>query len=248
MRTSCFPLSYILPDTLSRDHPFHIQFRPFHKMVASLLLRVLSTAAFFTSFTLAQLSGSITFDGAQTLQVVIQNPSQSNLTIPGTNNLFDRQNLMAYRPITITNLTGAKLTLNGTEYTPPNLSDDVFQDIPPGGSYVRNLNVSEYILGETSQGLSLNSQSTCFIASLPPSVYALNTTGITSSQTIATYYLSKGLQTISITSQPFHFNYSVPIAFTTDQAAAIKNDVNVRRLAAQGVGINTRRRSKRRTQ
>jgi len=217
-------------------------------MGASSLLHVLSTAAFFTSFTLAQLTGSITFDGAQTLQVVIQNPTQSNMTIPGTNNLFDRQNVMAYAPITISNLTGAKLTLNGTEYIPPNLTDDVFQDIPPGGSYVRNLNVSEYILGETSQGLSLNSQSQCFIARLPPSAYTLNVTGITSAQTIATYYLSKGLQTTTITSQPLHFNYTVPIAFTTDQAEAIKNDGNVRRLAEQRSGINTRGKSRRRTQ
>lgn len=216
-------------------------------MAASPLLQVLSTAGFFASVTLSQLTGSIVFDGAQTLQVVIQNPTQSNLTIPGTNNLFDRQNVMAYAPITITNLTGAKLTLNGTEYIPPNLTDDVFQDIPAGGSYVRNLNVSEYILGQTSQGLSLNGQSQCFIASLPPSAYALNVTGITSAQTIATYYLSKGLQTVTITAQPLHFNYTVPIAFTTDQAAAIKNDGNVRRLAEQRSGINTRGRSRRST-
>lgn len=216
-------------------------------MAASSLLQVLSTAAFFTSFTLAQLTGSIIFDGAQTLQVVIQNPSQSNLTIPGTNNLFDRQNVIAYAPITISNLTGSKVTLNGTEYTPPSLSDEVFQDIAPGGSYVRNLNVSAYILGETSQGISLNSQSICFIASLPPSVYALNVTGITIGQTLATYYLSKGLQTISITSQPLHFNYTVPVAFTTDQAAAIKNDANVRRLSGTTSGINSSGKSRRRT-
>lgn len=216
-------------------------------MAAFSLLQVLSTAAFFTSFALAQLSGSVTFDGVQTLQVIIQNPSESNLTIPGTNNLFDRQNVIAYRPLTISNLTGTKLTLNGTEYTPPDLTDDVFQDIAPGGSYVRNLNVSAYILGETSQGLSLNSQSLCFVATLPRSVYALNVTGITSGQTLATYYLSKGLQTISITSQPLHFNYTVPTAFTPDQAAAIKNDGNVRRLAGVTAAINTRGRSRRRT-
>lgn len=247
MRTSCFPLPYILLDILSRDLPFHTHIGSFSNMAASLLLQVLSTAAFFASLTVAQLSGTLAFDGIQTIQVVIQNPTQSNLTIPGTNNLFDRQNLMAYAPITISNLTGSKLTLNGTEYTPPNLSDDVFQDIAPGGSYIRNLNVSEYILGGTSQGISLNTQSLCFIASLPPSVYALNVTGITSAQTIATYYLSKGLQTVSIAAPPLHFNYTVPLPFSPDQAAAIKNDVNVRRLAEQRAGINSRGTIGRRT-
>lgn len=181
--------------------------------MASSLLRVLGATALFTSCVLAQLTGSLTYDGVETLQAVIENPTQSNFTIPGSNNLFDRQNVMAYNPISITNLTGGKITLNGTENQPPPLSDDVFQTIPPGGSYIRNLNVSEYLLRESAQGLALNTVSQCFIATLPPSVYALNVTGITGAQTVATYYLDKGLQAVSITSVPLHFNFSVPADF-----------------------------------
>ena len=220
-------------------------------MAPSLIATVLGVTSFFVSLTVAQLSGSLVFDYQETIQVTIENDSNSNLTIPGTNNLFDRQNLMAYAPITITNLTKSPVTLNGTRYAAPPLSDDVFQDLPPGGSYVRNLNVSQYILGGTSDGLGLNVMSECFIASLPSYVYALNVTGITSEQDVATYYLSKGLQAVTIKSVPLHFNYTVPLDFTPDQAAAIKNDANVRRLAEQkpgSVSVETRGRPRRRFQ
>lgn len=218
----------------------------------SILCKFCGVAALFASFAVAQLGGSLSYDGEETLQILIENSSESNLTFPGTNNLFDRQNLMAYAPITLTNLTGSPITLNGTRYAAPQLSDDVFQDIPAGGSYIRNLNVSQYLLNGTSQGPTLTVASQCFIASLPPSVYGLNVTGITSGETIATYYLSKGLQTITIKSQPFHFNYSVPTSFTNDQKAAIADDANVRRLENRPAGsgasaIQTRTRARRRS-
>ena len=207
-----------------------------------------SCVALFTSYTLAQLTGSLTYDGEQTIQITLENPSQSNLTFPGTNNLFDRQNLMAYAPITLANFTGAPVTLNGTRYAAPPLSDDVFQDIPAGGSYVRNLNMSEYLLLETSEGTAVNTVSQCFSASLPPSLYGLNVTGITTAETIASYFLSKGLQTITIQSIPIHFNYTVPSDFTPDQAAAIKNDANQRRLAgAHSTAVQSRGTRRRRS-
>ena len=222
-------------------------------MAASLSARLLTIAACLASSTVAQLTGSLTYDGAETIQLLIENDSQSNITIPGTNNMFDRQNLMAYAPIGLTTLSGEKVTLNGSEYNPPALSDDVFQDIPAGGSYVRNLNMSEYLLGGgmTSGPLTTAlTKSECFVATLPSSVYGLNVTGFTPVQTIASYYLSIGLQAVSIKSLPLHFNFTVPTSFTPDQAAAIADDRNTRRLASQtstaASTIDTRARFRRR--
>ena len=205
-------------------------------MAASFSARLLTIAACLASSTVAQLTGNLTYDGAETIQLVIENDSQTNFTIPGTNTMFDQQNQMAYAPIRVTTLSGEPVTLNGSEYRPPTFSDEIFQGIPPGGSYTRNLNMSEYLLGGGMANGPLTTALTkleCFIATLPSKVYALNIT--TDGPAL---YFTKGLMAVSIESLPLHFNFTVPMSFDPDQAATIADDSNVRQLAAQTSAAN----------
>lgn len=223
-------------------------------MTSSFIAKVSAVALVFASSSVAQLTGSLAFDGAETIQVVIVNDSNDNYTLPGTNNVFDRQNQFAYAPIGLTTLSGQKVTLNGTRYAAPPLSDDVFQDLPPGGSFTRNLNMSQYLLGGRNEGQLMlpsqpGAQSMCFIASLPNSFYALDVTGIPYNTPLASYYLQYGLKPVTVKSQAVHFNFTVPATFTPSQAAAISDDANQRRLGRQGTQtIQTGQRKARRRQ
>lgn len=196
-------------------------------MASSFLTKVLGFSLAFATYGAAQLTGSLLFDGEETMAVTIQNPSTENITMIGSNDLFDRLNDVPYAPFTLKNVTGGPVTLNVTRYKVPPLSDDSFSSIPPGGTWTRALNISNYLLGPP-QGSSSKTMSQCFVASLAPSYYGLNTTGFEPNEALANYYLTKGLSSIKITSIPIHFNYSVPLDFTNDQAAYIKADALIR--------------------
>lgn len=163
----------------------------------------------------------------------------------GSNDLFDRLNDVPFAPFTLKNITGAPITLNVTRYKVALLSDDSFSNIPPGGTWVRALNISNYLLG-APQGTPGKTMSQCFIASLAPSYYGLNTTGFQPDEALANYYLTKGLSTITVKSIPIHFNYSVPLDFTNDQAASIKADAATRlQQVGAGAGSTATTRSRR---
>ena len=178
--------------------------------------------------------------------VKFDNPSTENITMIGSNDVFDRLNDVPFSPFTLTNITGAPVTLNGTRVTPPPLSDDSFLDIPPGGTWSRAVNISNYLLGPP-QGTTGKTKSECFIASLAPSYYGLNTTGLQDDEALANIYFDQGLSNIKVTSAPIHFNYSVPLDFTNDQAAYIKADA-ARRLSlstsSAATNVSTSRRKR----
>ncbi|KAL8823460.1 MAG: hypothetical protein Q9191_005832 [Dirinaria sp. TL-2023a] len=223
-------------------------------MTSSLIAKVSAVVLIFAGSGAAQLTASLAFDGVETVQAIIINNSNNNYTFPGTNNIFDRQNEFAYAPIGVTTLSGQKVTLNGSRYAAPPLSDDVFQDISPGGTYTRNLNISQYLLGGRNEGQLMlptqpGAQSMCFIASLPASFYGLDVTGIPYNTQLASYYLQYGLKPVTVKSQTVHFNFTVPSDFTPSQATAISDDANQRRLGRQGTQtIQTGQRKVRRRQ
>lgn len=208
-------------------------------MTISLLTKVLGVSLAFATYAAAQLTGALEFDGEETMALTIGNPTTDNVTMIGSNDIFDRLNEVPYAPFTLTNITGAPITLNGTRYRVPPLSDDSFQNIQPGGTWRRALNISNYLLGPP-RGATGNTKSMCFIASLLPSYYGVNTTGFDPAEALANYYLTKGLSTIKVISVPLHFNYSVPLDFTNDQAAYIKADAVLRKpqAAAQVAATN----------
>ncbi|KAG7005738.1 hypothetical protein G7Y79_00018g045450 [Physcia stellaris] len=208
-------------------------------MAFSFLTQVLGFSLAFATYGAAQLTGSLLYDGEETLAVTIENPSAENITMIGSNDLFDRLNDVPYAPFTLKNITGAPITLNVTRYKVAPLSDDSFSNIPPGGMWTRALNISNYLLGPPA-GTSGKTVSQCFIASLAPSYYGLNTTGFQPDEALANYYLTKGLSTITVQSIPIHFNYSVPLDFTNDQAASIKADAAARlRQVGSGAGAGS---------
>lgn len=205
-------------------------------MASSFLTKMLGFSLAFATYGAAQLTGSLLYDGEETLVVTIGNPSTENITMIGSNDLFDRLNDVPYSPFTLKDITGGPVTLNVTRYKVAPLSDDSFSNIPPGGTWTRALNISNYLLGPP-QGTSGKTMSQCFIASLAPSYYGLNTTGFEPNEALANYYLTKGLSAITVKSLPIHFNYSVPLDFTNDQAAYIKADTATRlQQAGSGAG------------
>ena len=177
--------------------------------------------------------------------VTIANPSTENITMIGSNDLFDRLNDPPYSPFSLKNITGGAVTLNITRYKVAPLSDDSFSNIPPGGTWIRAVNISNYLLGP-AQGSSGKTTSQCFIASLAPSYYGLNTTGFEPNEALANYYLTKGLSSMTVQSIPIHFNYTVPVDFTNDQAAYIKADQAIRlQQAGSGAASTATTRSRR---
>ena len=207
-------------------------------MALFLFSEVLGILLALTAYTVAQLTGSLEFDGEQTMVVTIDNPSAKNMTMIGSNDLFDRINLVPFAPFTLTNITGSPVTLNVTRYQVPPLTDEAFSDILPGGTWSRALNISNYLLGPLP-GSTTQTKSECFVASLAPSYYGLDTTNFQPDEALANYYLTKGLITIKVKSVPIHFNYTVPVDFTNDQAAYIKADANIRRLQSENASINS---------
>ena len=169
--------------------------------------------------------------------VTIDNPTAQNMTMIGSNDLFDRINLVPFAPFTLTNISGSPVTLNGTRYQVPPLSDESFSDILPGGTWSRALNISNYLLGPLS-GSTTQTKSECFVASLAPSYYGLDTTNFAPGEALANYYLTKGLISVKVKSAPLHFNYTVPVDFTNDQAAYIKADAAIQRLQSESVTIS----------
>ena len=92
------------------------------------------------------LTGELAFDGVETLVVTISNPTISNFSMIGSNVLFDTFNEVPFLPIKINNITGGPVTLNGTRYKVPALTDEAFEGLPPNGEYKRAINMSNYIL------------------------------------------------------------------------------------------------------
>ena len=92
--------------------------------------------------------------------VTIANPSTENITMIGSNDLFDRLNDPPYSPFSLKNITGGAVTLNITRYQVAPLSDDSFSNIPPGGTWIRAVNISNYLLGP-AQGSSGKTTSQC---------------------------------------------------------------------------------------
>ena len=195
----------------------------------------------FATYVAAQLIGELTFDGAETMVLTISNPTADNFSMIGSNDLFDAFNEVPFAPLKITDITGKPVTLNGTRYRVPPLTEDAFKSLPPNGEFKRALNMSNYILGVAQPDpaipstAALDTKSECLVASLPPSLYGVNTTGIEPGEALANYYLTKGLITVHITSFPLHFNYTIPADFTTDQAKYIAADAAQRIAEATGL-------------
>ena len=199
------------------------------------LTKLLGVSLALTAYTAAQLMGSLEYDGEQTMVVTIENPSAKNMTMIGSNDLFDRINLVPFAPFSLTNITGSPVTLNVTRYQVAPLTDESFSDILPGGTWSRALNISNYLL----LGSATETKSECFIASLAPSYYGLDTTDFQPGEALPNYYLTKGLISVKVKSAPLHFNYTVPIDFTNDQAVYIKADAAVQRLASESQTVNS---------
>ena len=197
-----------------------------------LLTKLLGVSLALTAYTAAQLTGSLEYDGEQTMVITFKNPTATNMTMIGSNDNFDRINSVPFAPFTLTNITGSPVTLNGTRYQVPPLTDDSFSDILPGGTWSRAVNISNYLLGPLP-GSTTKTKSECFIASLAPSYYGLDTTNFEPGEALANYYLTKGLTSVKVKSAPLHFNYTVPADFTNDQAAYIKADAAIQRLQSE---------------
>ena len=175
-------------------------------------ISALVIAASVLRFSQAQLTGVLTFDGVNTLGITIDNPTEKNYSVLAPNTLFDRQHMIPYNPITIVDANGTAVNLNGTEFPPDasGLSDINFQALPPGFQYTRQLLLSDYLI--TSSALALpRPRNTTYIASLPTQVQTVDTTGFTSSDTLATYYLSRGLRPVTITAAPVALNWTLSL-------------------------------------
>ena len=168
---------------------------------------VTSTLLFYSS--LAQLSGEILYDGINTLQVTISNPTPWSYSILATNTLFDRQTQVPYSPVTIIDSQNQTIKLNGTksEPSPSGLSDAEYQNLESGSQYVRNLFLSDYLLPQPSRAIR---PAPMFTVGLPTEVLAIDITGKPPSKTLASWYLQVGLKTVNISSPPLTFNYSLP--------------------------------------
>lgn len=188
----------------------------------------------FATYTAAQLIGELSFKGPETMVITISNPTLDNFAMIGSNDLFDPFNEVPYQPIKITDIAGNPVTMNVTRYAVPPLTDEAFKSLPPNGEYARAVNMSNYILGAAQPdatiptAAAINTKSECFVASLPPSLYGINTTGMQPGEALANYYLTKGLISVKITSVPVHFNYTIPADFTHDQVKYIKADADQR--------------------
>ena len=197
----------------------------------------------FTIYATAQLIGELKYDLAETMVIKISNPTMNNFSMIGSNDLFDKFNDVPFQPIQLTNVTGAKVTLNGTRYKVPPLTDDAFFSLPPNGEFSRAINMSNYLLGlpRTPENLAGSSmKSICFVAALPSSLYGVNTTDIQPGEALANYYFTKGLMSVKIASFPIHFNYTVPVDFTADQAKYIAADAEQRAQEAAGtIGLGS---------
>lgn len=170
----------------------------------------LLASAVLVSTSCAQLTGTLSYDGLNTLAVSIINPTANNYTILARNTLFDRQNSIPYEPVTVTTANGTTVTLNGTAAppSPTGLSDEEFQPVEPGTAYTRSLLLSNYLPIVRAGLLPIAASS--YIAILPTSFLAVDTTGIGSFDTLATYYLSRGLKPVTMTSAPLAFNWTFP--------------------------------------
>ena len=206
-------------------------------MALSILAKALGFTFVFATYATAQLIGELKYDLEETMVIKISNPTTNNFSMIGSNVLFDKFNEVPYQPIQLTNVTGAKVTLNGTRYQVPPLTDEAFFSLPPGDEFQRAINMSNYLLGpprtpENVGGSKMKSE--CFVAALPSSLYGVNTTNIESGESLANYYLTKGLTSVKIASVPIHFNYSIPVDFTADQAKYIAADSERRAQEAAG--------------
>ena len=197
----------------------------------------------FATYATTQLIGELKYDMEETMVITITNPTIFNFSMIGSNDLFDRFNEVPFQPIQLTNVTGAKVTMNGTRYQVPPLSDEAFFSLPPNGDFRRAINMSNYLLGppRTPENISgTKMKSACFVATLPSSLYGVNTTNIENGEALANYYLTKGLTSIKIASYPIHFNYSIPVDFTADQAKYIEADAVQRAQEAAGtIGLGS---------
>lgn len=212
-------------------------------MGLSFLRKALGFTFGLAAYATAQLIGELKYDLEETMVIKISNPTMDNFSMIGSNDLFDRFNDVPYQPIQLTNVTGAKVTLNGTRYKVPPLTDDAFFSLPPNGEFSRAINMSNYLLGPSRTPENVGGskmESTCFVAALPSSLYGVNTTNMENGEALANYYLTKGLMSVKIASIPIHFNYSIPVDFTTDQAKYIKADAEQRAQEAAGtIGLGS---------
>ena len=234
---------YIFPSCLVRSVHHYCYRVVTIIMGSSKLAKALGLVFGFATFATAQVIGELKYDQEETMVITISNPTMDSFSMIGSNDLFDQFNEVPYQPIQITNVTGAKVTLNGTRYKVPPLTDEAFFSLPPNGEFRRAINMSNYLLGppRTPENVSGSQmKSVCFVAALPSSLYGVNTTNIESDENLAKYYLTNGLMSVKIASVPIHFNYSIPVDFTTDQAKYIEADAAQRAQEAAGtIGLGS---------
>ncbi|KAL8802809.1 MAG: hypothetical protein Q9182_003569 [Xanthomendoza sp. 2 TL-2023] len=134
----------------------------------------------------------------------ISNNSTSHYAILTKNNLLDDSH--PYSPLIVKSLSGRPVALQGTRYPYPNIEDAQFRDFPPGSSWERYFNMSDYM--PPSNAIKIP-ESQCFSFQLPGFVEALAIDDTDKSQHLADIFLSRGITNVEVVSNPIHMNVTI---------------------------------------
>ncbi|KAL8691250.1 MAG: hypothetical protein Q9224_004223 [Gallowayella concinna] len=153
-----------------------------------------------------QFFGSLTWYPQQPALVLasISNNSTSHYALLTKNNLFDDNH--PYDPFEVRSLPGRPVELTGTRYPYPGIEDAQFRDFPPGSAWERYFNMSGYMPNSTAIKVP---ESQCFSFQLPNFVEALAIDDLAPDRHLADIFLSKGITTVEVVSNPIHMNVTI---------------------------------------
>ena len=155
----------------------------------------------------SQFNGTIAVDSDTTniINITVTNEGVHNYSILANNNMFDDSHPFA--PFTVQTTAGTPVPLAGSRFEYTTLTDSQFLTFPPGTTWTRLFNVSEFLLPDSKLTVAT---SECFIITLPPSVPAILLDNMTPSQHLADIFFSVGVKDVPLESIPLHHNVSDP--------------------------------------
>ena len=141
--------------------------------------------------------------------VTVENNSTKDYSFEARNNLFDAN--YPYQPMNVTDLAGSSVSLVGAEYNYGLLTDGSFVSMPAGAVWQRELNITAYMPADITL---TKPTASCYFVSFPDGFWAIDITGLTSGEDLATEFLTPGatrLVDLYIASNILHLNVtSVP--------------------------------------
>lgn len=157
----------------------------------------------------AQFNGTITVDSHITnlITITITNEGVHNYSVLAKNNMFD--NGHPFQPFSIQTAAGTPVPLAGSRFEYVALNDAQFISFPPSTVWMRQFNVSEFLLPDATLTVAT---SQCFAISLPGTVPAILVDNIRPDQKLADIFFSGGLIEVPLGSIPLHHNVSNPTA------------------------------------